>query len=82
MSAPLSAVKIWARGKKGENAGKDLSLGGGGGGQQGGRRRGGNMYGVGKTLQLDGRNANIESSLSSQDLIQDFSSWTWTLYVL
>ena len=53
-----------------------------GGGQQGGRRRGGNMYGVGKTLQLDGRNANIESSLSSQDLIQDFSSWTWTLYVL
>lgn len=30
MSAPLSAVKSWARGKKGENAGKDLLLGVGG----------------------------------------------------
>lgn len=28
-----------------------------------GQRRGGNMYGVGKILQLHGRNANIESSL-------------------
>lgn len=53
-----------------------IRCGGSAGERQGGRRRGGNMYGVGKTLRLDGRNANVERSLSSQDLIQDFSSWT------
>ena len=31
------------------------------------RQGGGNMYGVGKILQLHGRNANIESSLSFQE---------------
>lgn len=68
MSAPLSAVKVWAWGKKGEKAGKDLSLGAGTGEDEcrEGWRRGGDMYGVGKILQLDGRNANIESNLSAK----------------
>lgn len=52
--------------RKEEKAGKDLSLGAGRGAEecQGGWMRGGNMYRVGKILQLDGRNANIERSLS------------------
>lgn len=66
MAAPLSAVKVGAWGKKGEKAGKDLSLGAGRGAEEcrGGQRRGGNMYGVGKILEQDGRNANINSGLS------------------
>lgn len=47
--------------EKGEKAGKDLSLAVGRGAEecQAGRRRGGNMYGVGKILQLHGRNARV-----------------------
>lgn len=52
--------------RKEEKAGKDLSLSAGRVAEecQGGWMRGGNMYRVGKILQLDGRNANIEHSLS------------------
>lgn len=84
MSAPLSAVKVEPEEKKGEKAGKYLSLGAGRGAEecQGGWRRGTIMYGVGKIEQLDGRNANIESNLSFQNLIQDFSRWRCMLGIL